>query len=204
MLDSSSSLVLAQTAGGPKLNPWSSWFIGVQGGYTGETVNYQAVTVSGTVNPGTASIGLYGGRSFLVAPNLYGGVSGSFNYTPINSTNQVGFFSPQTITTFDGDLRFDAGYLVAPNIEAYGFGGFRFIDQQVGFPGISQTSTRIGWELGGGVKTYVGSGFYGKVEVSYFDMGSKVYVGDLPVGMRGFSVRVGVERHFGKDDCGKC
>jgi opacity protein-like surface antigen len=117
----------------------------------------------------------------------------------VDSTNIVGLSSPRTITNFDSDLQFTIGYRVMPNIMPYALAGVRFTDQEIKFPTISQSFLRTGWEVGGGVKSYLGEGFYGKVEVAHVDYGNKVYVGDLPVGLRALTVKVGIEKHFGKD-----
>jgi len=143
----------------------------------------------------------YVGYLWQLAPQSTGGIEGDFGFAD-RTTTREGFTSIHLAdsqapgeslsvrTRWDASLRLRGGYLVNPQTMLYATGGVAWqnfeltstctSDSCTGFfalsPGIiSQSTTKAGWTLGGGLETVLWGNWLARAEYRYADYGKTAF-----------------------------
>lgn len=145
---------------------WSGPYLGLQGGY-----NWGNADVSGgSFNTDGWLGGIYGGYNYQVAPNWVLGLEGDVNANGSDGSNGV----LKVENPWDASLRLRAGYAV-DRFLVYGTGGLAFGEVKAKDASYSDSATRTGWTLGGGVEAAVTDHVTTRVEYRYTDLGKDSY-----------------------------
>lgn len=175
----------------PPLPPpytWTGFYIGANGGFGGNNVNYSA-TVAGI--PASASLnssGFFGGGqagfNWQVAPLWVIGVETDFDGADIASnasaTTPLASANAGTKVDWFGTVRGRAGFLVTPNALLYGTGGWAYGHTTSSASaaalgaavGISSGNSQNGWTAGGGLEYAFNPWLSFKTEYLYVDLGN--------------------------------
>jgi outer membrane immunogenic protein len=162
-------------------------------------------TVTSEPMNGTAArFGGYAGYNWQFAPTWVAGIEGDFGWANKSVTlNGVflpgGFFAmPGESTsslawrsTWDASVRARLGYLVTPSTMVYVTGGPAWLHFDTtatcglltcGAPieTLSNSSTRLGWTVGGGLETRLWGHWLGRAEYRYSDFGTTTYTDAIP------------------------
>jgi outer membrane immunogenic protein len=174
----------------PLLPPytWTGFYIGANGGFGGNNVNYSATVAGFPANATLNSSGFLGGGqagfNWQVSPLWVIGVETDFDGTDISSNaSATGPFATATAGTkvdWFGTVRGRAGFLVAPNVLLYGTGGWAYGHTTSSASavllgagaGVSSSSTQNGWTAGGGLEYAFNPWLSFKTEYRYVDLGT--------------------------------
>lgn len=179
----------------------------------------------------------YAGTNWQVAPHWVVGLEGDVGFgdqsTRLSGARGSPVFTSSTFaadgfsvkTTWDASLRARAGYLLTPATLVYATGGvaFQHVDVNLvcvsgacAFSGrspnlISQSATRTGWTLGGGIETALWGNWLLRGEYRYADFGATpfsftstrtggaaVTVDNFDVKLRTHTASVGLAYRFGE------
>jgi outer membrane immunogenic protein len=166
-------------------------FAGQFGGcFTSEPANDTAFRVSP-----------YFGFNWQFAPQWVAGVEGDFGFAK-KTTTIFGMFYPESVfgwsgeagdtfsvkTTWDASARGRIGYLVTPTVLAYATGGAAWLHIETTSncntnglcrsallfspPVITDSTTRLGWTIGGGIEAALWSNWIARAEYRYADFGT--------------------------------
>jgi outer membrane immunogenic protein len=175
----------------PPLPPpyfWTGFYIGANGGFGGNNVNYSATVAGFPANATLNSSGFLGGGqagfNWQVSPLWVIGVETDFDGTDISSNaSATGPFATATAGTkvdWFGTVRGRAGFLVTPNVLLYGTGGWAYGHTTSSASaallgagaGVSSSSTQNGWTAGGGLEYAFNPWLSFKTEYRYVDLGT--------------------------------
>ena len=145
---------------------WTGSYVGAQLGYGWGTAS--DVGLDWDAN-GLAG-GVFAGYNVMPTPNFVLGVEGD-----INATGMSGKLGPVTVDNpWDATLRARAGIAVNRFL-IYGTGGLAVGGVKVSSGGSSDSATKVGWTLGGGVEAAVTSNVTARVEYRYTDLNDDTY-----------------------------
>jgi outer membrane immunogenic protein len=180
---------------------WTGFYLGGSLGGRWTDVDLRTVSIAGVAPPVAATAlrsadstafraGVYAGYNWQLAPQWLIGVEGDIAWASSRSTSAglPGFvFSPADSTSFketwDGSVRGRLGYLLAPTWLVYATGGASWLHVSanaicsvgtcpVGGGSFTNTNTRSGWTVGGGVETVVWTNWLLRAEYRYADYGT--------------------------------
>jgi outer membrane immunogenic protein len=145
---------------------WTGPYVGLQGGYGWGTSD---------LNPGSFDTdgwlgGVYGGYNYQVSPNWVLGLEGDANLNGADGSNGV----VKVENPWDASLRVRGGF-AADRFLIYGTGGLAFGEVKAKDATYSDSATRTGWTLGGGVEAAVTDHITTRVEYRYTDLGKDSY-----------------------------
>jgi outer membrane immunogenic protein len=175
----------------PPLPPpysWTGFYIGANGGFGGNNVNYSAMVAGIPASTSLNSSGFLGGGqagfNWQVAPLWVIGVETDFDGTDISSNASANgpFATANAGTKVDwfGTVRGRAGFLVTPNALLYGTGGWAYGHTTTSAnatafgmtAAVSSANTQNGWTAGGGLEYAFNPWLSFKTEYLYVDLGS--------------------------------
>jgi outer membrane immunogenic protein len=172
---------------------WTGFYVGVNAGYGWQDVNYGNPAFSGDVDINAFSAGAFIGYNFHVAPQFVLGVEAGAGFTGFTQTHQIGGTDLKSRTPYDFTVRGRAGVLISPQKLLFVSAGFAGAQQEVSFPGLSESLNRTGWTIGAGFeKGDLVKGVHFRAEYNYTDYGTKTFFGDLPVGLSQHAIRFSV------------
>ena len=172
----------------PPLYSWTGFYLGANGGFGGNNVNYSATFGGLPVSTSLNSSGFLGGGqagfNWQVAPRWVIGVETDLDGTDISSNaSATGPFATANAGTkldWFGTVRGRAGFLVTPAVLLYGTGGWAY-----GHTTSSATATAFGttasvstgdmqngWTAGAGVEYAFNPWLSLKTEYLYTDLGT--------------------------------
>jgi outer membrane immunogenic protein len=136
--------------------------------------------------------GAYAGYNFQPAPGFVMGFEGD-----LQGTGMKGSGGGLTVSNpFNGTIRARAGFAF-DRFLVYGTGGLAVGTIKVANATTSDTETRAGWTLGGGLEAAITNSLVGRVEYRYTDLGSDNYATAAnPVSFTSNSVLVGLGMKF--------
>ena len=204
----------------PPAYSWTGFYLGGNGGFGGNSVNYSD-TIGGVAgNTSLNSSGFFGGGqvgfNWQVMPLVVVGVETDFDGADISSDASAStpFASASAGTKIDwfGTVRGRAGFLVTPTALLYGTGGWAY-----GHTTSSATATALGitasvssgneqsgWTAGGGLEYALNPWLSVKTEYLYVNLGSANLagtVGGVPFSFgektAAHTVKVGLNFKFG-------
>jgi outer membrane immunogenic protein len=172
----------------PPLYSWTGFYVGANGGFGGNNVNYSSTIAGVTGNTSLNSSGFLGGGqagfNWQVAPSWVIGVETDFDGTNIssNASASTPFASANAGTKTDwfGTVRGRAGFLVTPVALLYGTGGWAYghttssaTATAFGFTeSVSSANMQNGWTAGGGLEYAINPWLSLKTEYLYVNLGS--------------------------------
>jgi outer membrane immunogenic protein len=175
---------------------------------------YGGLNAGGVWSPGIDAFGFTGGGQLGCNwqwSSLALGGEADLQYTGLNGSRDV--FAPSAsahedfrsrwLATFRGRI----GWLVTPTMNFYATGGLALAtvntDSTVNFNGtinnLSDSTTRAGWTLGGGLEWMFAERWSAKVEYLYVDLGhvsSALPISNTDLSMTENIVRIGINYHF--------
>jgi outer membrane immunogenic protein len=202
---------------------WQGIYLGLNGGGTNGTTDWQYYSATTGAPLGTADHtfkgGLYGataGYNWQWTPYLVTGIEGDIDMGPLdgNTACPAATFSCQTHITNIGTFRARVG-LSFDRVLIYGTGGLAFGDvtiRTVNTAGIGQPNSgtaingtsdeRVGWSAGAGIEFFVLSSVSLKAEWIHYDLSQTTYEVDNPATQyvqareSGDMYKAGVNWHF--------
>ncbi len=156
----------------PVYSPTPSWswtgpYAGLQGGYAWSSATITS-TPAATMNGWQG--GVYGGYNFQMPNNIVVGVEGD-----VGATSKSGTSGGVTVKNpWDATLRGRVGYAF-DRFMVYGTGGLAVGGVSAASAGTTETQTRVGWVIGGGVEASLTDNVTARVEFRHIDLGSGTY-----------------------------
>jgi outer membrane immunogenic protein len=153
---------------------WTGIYVGINGGYAWGTADL--TTALGTANF-DAEGGMVGGTlGYNIQTGRWvWGLEGDFDATWIKDNNNTAFCAPncEVKNTWFATARGRVGYALDRWLP-YITGGAAFADiKTTGPTGASETDTRVGWTIGGGVEYAFLGAWSAKIEYLYVDFGEQ-------------------------------
>ncbi len=154
---------------------WTGFYVGINGGYGWGKSSWTNVTAGGTTGDFNTKGGLVGGTlGYNVQSGSWvWGLEGDLDASWIKGTETANCGTPgcETKDTWLGTGRGRIGY-AADRWLAFITGGAAFGDIKMTTPAsTSQSTTRIGWTLGGGVEYAFAGPWSAKIDYLYVDLG---------------------------------
>jgi len=151
---------------------WTGFYIGgdVGGGFGTSNTRYKGgaadVYQSGVVG------GLYGGYNYQVMPNVVLGAEADFTFSGMNGDGAIPGAGARVKQEANwlSTVRGRAGFAY-DRFLAYGTGGVAFADLKTTAPGGSETKTKTGWTVGGGLEAAITDNIIARVEYQYVGFG---------------------------------
>ncbi|MBN8981067.1 MAG: outer membrane beta-barrel protein [Rhizobiales bacterium] len=175
---------------------WGGFYLGAEVGGSWQKIDYSGGFL-GSTSPSALSGGGYAGFNYNFRSGLVLGIEGKFGATNVDST-VINGVALNTTTDWYGTLGGRAGYAISPNVLAYITGGGAWTNQNFNFPMRSESTTRSGYFVGGGIEGRLCNGWTARVEYTHSDYGRSTNFGDLYTGLTADAIRVGVSTNFGK------
>jgi outer membrane immunogenic protein len=206
---------------GPALVPvfnWTGFYFGgdVGGAFSSDNATwtpigpgFPAVPLTGGTGGSSFAGGLLAGYNFQIANSWVVGIEGDWTGMRAGGAFNENWPIPHSTTSMSSEvewalsLRGRLGYLIWPNLLAYGTGGAAWgkiqygasaVDSPDGYAaGVSSTNMSSGWVAGGGLEwaPFSGFGLLFRVEYLYYDFSSAQNVtaaaNGFPVNPSGFS-----------------
>lgn len=153
---------------------WSGPSVGVQGGWTHNSVNDPTTAVGPTdlhANKDSGTVGAFVGYDYKLAPRVVVGAQAELNF-PFSGRITDGATTIQPKRSIDLSVR--AGYLVDPSTLLYARGGYvnqrehTYTDATV--PAYYGRGNQNGWMLGAGVERAITPNVTGRLEYRYTDL----------------------------------
>ncbi len=167
---------------------WTGFYIGANGGFGGNSVNYSDTIAGVTGNTSLNSSGFLGGGqvgfNWQAAPLWVIGVESDFDATNISSnasaSTPIASASAGTKIDWFGTVRGRAGFLVTPVALLYGTGGWAYghTTSSATATALGTTATALsgnmqnGWTAGGGLEYAFNPWLSFKTEYLYVNLGS--------------------------------
>ena len=145
---------------------WNGSYVGAQIGYGWG----QASNVGNDWDANGLAGGVFAGYNFTPSPGFVVGVEGDINATGMEGT----LGGVKVSNPWDATLRARAGFTV-DRFLIYGTGGLAMGGVKVASGGASDSSTQVGWTLGGGVEAAVTNNVTARLEYRYTDLGEDSY-----------------------------
>jgi outer membrane immunogenic protein len=173
---------------------WSGFYAGANFGYAFGTANWTGPTAE------TKPDGFLGGGTLgynLQTGIWVWGLEGDFDYTAIKGSVACGgavvcTFKDQWLATTRGRI----GYAGWGNFMPYFTGGAAFAEVKATAGGLSKSTLRTGWTVGGGVEYALWSNWSLKAEYLYTDLGKDSCCGGRTVDYTTNIVRSGLNYRF--------
>lgn len=187
----------------PPIFTWTGFYVGVQGGWSGggsNKVNFASPAFGGAGSvsgwrPDGGFLGLRAGYDYqFPASPFVLGVVADLNYDWMKKSTAgvvgpVAYFGSSRID-WDGSLRLKAGYAI-DRFMIYATGGVAFANEKFRFGTtlpvasfISESDTRVGWTIGGGLQYAVTNNLIAGLEYRYAQFDRKTYSGAVvPAGI---------------------
>ena len=197
---------------------WTGFYIGVHGGVRAEFSDVSGALPVGNpfaaqLDPLTGLGGGHAGYNLQILPLTLIGLEGSTSwgrskksasFVRLQVFDGVTFSNGGAISVdhdWDATFRARAGFLVTSTTLLYAAGGVSFLNEKITENadialggGWSQTNTRVGWTLGGGVESLLTEHWLVRAEYLYADYGAHNYSGGaIPV-----SLQISTQTHTGR------
>lgn len=152
---------------------WTGFYVGgnIGAGFGNSDTRYRGgsadIYQSGVVG------GVYGGFNYQFHPNVVIGAEADFTFTDLDGDGAIPGAGARVKQQANwlSTVRARAGYAY-DRFLAYGTGGVAFADLETSAPGGSESNTRTGWTVGGGLEAAITDNIVGRVEYQYVDFGS--------------------------------
>jgi outer membrane immunogenic protein len=168
---------------------WGGAYIGLQGGYSWNSVDdgYIPFDTNGFLG------GIYGGYNFQAANNFIVGLEADANLKDAQGTNGITWYD----NPWDASLRLRAGFAVNRFL-IYAAGGATVGTVEASDGAFTESKTKIGWNAGAGVEAMITNNVIGRIEFRHTDLGSSTYALSVPTQVDSSSnaVLVGVGLKF--------
>lgn len=178
----------------PQADPllWSGLYTGIYGGYM--WLNSSADPFASPDNLHGLTGGAYVGLNHQFANNWITGIEGTAGLSGAESSN-AGISIEQD---WEASLRGRMGYAFE-NSMIYGLAGLAGAKFDVSDPTGSDSRVHLGWQIGGGMETFLTQNVTARVEYNYSDFGSRTYTlgaGPASVDANGHAVKLGLGLKF--------
>jgi outer membrane immunogenic protein len=156
---------------------WTGFYAGINGGYGFGTSNWSGAGTTGSTKPKGALAGVTLGYNLQTGSWVWG-LEGDVDYSWVKGSDSSGTgvcAGPgcETRNTWLGTARGRLGYAGWDRWLPYLTGGAAFGGvKMTPATGVSETKTRFGWTVGGGVEYALMSNWTTKVEYLYADLGT--------------------------------
>ncbi len=154
---------------------WTGFYVGLNGGYGWGTSNFSNAVATGSVKPKGALLGGTIGYNMQTA-NWVWGLEGDFDASWMRGSDSTSTFCAGGVgcelkNTWFGTARGRIG-VAFDRFLPYITGGAAFGDEKLTVPtGVSESKTRVGWTVGGGVEYAFMGPWSVKLEYLYADLG---------------------------------
>jgi outer membrane immunogenic protein len=152
---------------------WTGFYVGINGGGAWGRSSFDFPGSSTNFNTNGGLIGGTAGYNYQIGQFVLG-VEGDIDWANVkgSTTCMAGVFSCQTQNDWLGTARGRVGYAF-DRVLPYLTGGLALGDIKASVPGIgTQTDTKAGWTVGGGVEVAVVGNLSAKVEYLHVDLGN--------------------------------
>ena len=156
---------------------WTGFYAGINGGYGFGTSNWSGVGNSGSTKPKGALAGITLGYNLQTGAWVWG-LEGDIDYSWVKGSDSSGTgvctgIGCETRNTWLGTARGRIGYAGWDRWLPYITGGAAFGGiKMTSATAVSETKTKLGWTLGGGVEYAVMNNWTAKIEYLYADLGT--------------------------------
>lgn len=154
---------------------WSGWYVGINAGGAWGRTNWHDVGANASIGRFNTTGGMVGGT--IGANWQFGrwvlGLESDMDWTNIKGANNTACAPGcETRNNWLGTTRGRVGYAVNNWVLPYFTGGAAYGDVQVGPQGTTQdTTTKLGWTVGGGVEARIAGNWTAKLEYLRVDLG---------------------------------
>jgi outer membrane immunogenic protein len=140
--------------------------------------------------------GVFAGYNFQPDPSFVVGIEGDIQASAMNGSSGL-LGGPSIKNTWNGTLRARAGFAV-DRFLVYGTGGVAFGGLTASNAISSDSATKVGWTLGGGVEAAITNNVTARLEYRYTDLGTHTYAlaPATPIGFTSHQVLAGVGFKF--------
>jgi outer membrane immunogenic protein len=167
---------------------WNGSYVGAQLGYGWG----KAANAGSTWDANGLTGGVFAGYNFVPSTNFVVGVEGDINASGMSGT----LGGIKVSNPWDATLRARAGFAV-DRFLVYGTGGLAVGGVKVESGGSSDSATKVGWTLGGGVEAAITNTVTARLEYRHTDLGSDTYsTAPGKVGFTSNQVLLGVGMKF--------
>ena len=156
---------------------WTGFYAGINGGYGFGTSNWSGVGNSGSTKPKGALAGITLGYNLQTGSWVWG-LEGDVDYSWVKGSDSAGTgvctgAGCETRNTWLGTARGRIGYAGWDRWLPYitggaAFGGIKMTPNT----GVSETKTKFGWTVGGGLEYAILTNWTTKIEYLYADLGT--------------------------------
>ncbi len=145
-------------------SPWDGFYVGA---HVGGVTSSESIDLVGSTDPSGVTGGLQAGYNFHLAPAWLVGFEGELSWT--NANGSVGAFQSNHnwYDTFDARL----GYILPNGWLLYGKAGAAWMNADYSVPGVSDSLTRSGWNVGVGAEFFIAPRWSVKAEYNFLDFG---------------------------------
>jgi outer membrane immunogenic protein len=176
-----------------QLYNWTGAYVGINGGYGWGSSSFSGPLV-GSSSPTGGLIGGTLGYNYQVGQAVLG-LEGDLDWSNINGSTICGGVSCSTRNHWLGTTRVRLGY-AADRFMPYVTGGAAFGDINNNIGGLSATSTKAGWTVGGGVEAALAGPWTAKLEYLYVDLGHGGGIAGTDASFHTNIVRAGLNYRF--------
>jgi outer membrane immunogenic protein len=182
---------------------WTGFYLGIQGGAVSHRGKFEETSLFPALGSGDADkvggiIGGYLGYNLQQGAVVYGleadgswvGAKATSSWPALGGNTNVSF-DVNWLATVRGRLGIASDLTLFYVTGGVAFGGVKnsavALSGGVPFDSISQSETRVGWTVGGGVERRFGSNWTGRAEVRYVDLGKSDNICAVPDGCGTYS-----------------
>ena len=145
------------------VSPWDGFYVGAHVG----GVSSSESTDSGSTDPSGFTGGLQAGYNFHILPAWLVGLEGELSWTSASGSVGGVQSNHNWYDTFDARL----GYIMPNGWLLYGKAGAAWMNADYSIPGVSDSLTRSGWNVGVGAEFFVAPRWSVKAEYNFLDFG---------------------------------
>ena len=168
---------------------WTGGYVGLYGGYGWGSNGFTSPVSTGNFDLSGGVAGGTIGYNYQVNQAVFG-LEGDFGWSGIKGSTNCGGLNCETRNHWLSTVRGRVGY-AADRFMPYVTGGAAFGDIKADAGFGSETKTRTGWTVGGGLEAAIAGPWTAKVEYLYVDLGK----GDCGTGVCGTPTNVDFKAH---------
>ncbi|MTH98139.1 outer membrane protein [Roseibium sp. RKSG952] len=158
-----------------RIYDWSGFYVGGNSGIAWGTFNNFASGFGDFDRFQRSYVGgAHAGYNYMITPNAVAGLEADVQFSNLDSSRTINGVSVRSSSDWNASFRGRLGYAF-DRFLLYGTGGVAIAGLEVAADGDKDSTTAVGWTLGGGLETAVTNNIVGRVEYLYQDFGRESF-----------------------------